>query len=70
MQVLHSLSSFQGASVLILWLGSRSIVVLESKKIKSDIVSTFPLFICHDVVGSDAMNVEYIFVNSCLNFEF
>ena len=45
-------------------------MVLESKKIKSDIVFTFPLFICHDVVGSDAMNVEYIFVNSCLNFEF
>ena len=37
---------------------------LESKKIKSATVSTFPSSICHDVVGSDALNVEYIFVNS------
>ena len=45
-------------------------MILEPKKIKSATVSTFPSFICHDVVGSDAMNVEYIFVNSCLNVDF
>ena len=45
-------------------------MVLEPKKIKSATVSTFPSSICHDVVGLDAMNVEYIFVNSFLNVEF
>ena len=37
---------------------------LEPKKIKSATVSTFPSSICHKVVGLDAMNVEYPFVNS------
>ena len=36
---------------------------LESKKIKSATVSTFLSSVCDDVVGQDAMNVEYIFVN-------
>ena len=48
-------------------LQSRSIVVCEPKKIKSATVSTFPSSIYHDVVGPDAMNVEYIFVKSVLN---
>ena len=43
---------------------------LESKKIKSATVSTFPSSICHDVVGPDALNVEYPFVNSFFNVEF
>jgi len=43
---------------------------LESKKIKSATVSTFPSSVCHDVVGPDALNVEYPFVNSFLNVEF
>ena len=51
-------------------LQSRSIVVLEPKKIKSTTVSTFPSSISHDVVGPDALNVEYPFVNSFLNVEF
>ena len=45
-------------------------MVLETKEIKSATVSSFPSSICHDVVGLDAMNVEYIFVNSVLNVEF
>ena len=32
---------------------------LEPKKIKSATVSTVPSSICHEVVGLDAMNVEY-----------
>ena len=42
-------------------------MVLESKKIKSATVSTFLSSVCDDVVGPDAMNVEYIFVKSVLN---
>ena len=45
-------------------------MILEPKKIKSATVSTFPSSICHDVVGLDAMNVEYIFVNSFMNVDF
>ena len=37
------------------WLQSPSSVILESKKIKSVTVSTFPLSIYHEVMGSDAM---------------
>ena len=45
-------------------------MVLEPKKIKSATVSTFPSSICHDVVGLDAMNVDYIIVKTVLNVEF
>ena len=45
-------------------------MILEPKKIKSATVSTFPSSICHEVVVLDAMNVEYIFVNSFSNVEF
>ena len=41
--------------LLIWWLQSLSIVILEPKKIKSVIVSTFPLFIWHEVMGPAAM---------------
>ena len=44
-------------------------MILEPKKIKSATVSTFPSSICHEVVGLDAMNGEYLFVNSFLNVE-
>ena len=37
------------------WLQSLSTVILEPKKIKSVIVSTFPPSICHEVMGLDAM---------------
>ena len=45
-------------------------MVLEPKKMKSATVSTFPSSICHDVMGWDAMNVEYMFVKSFVNVEF
>ena len=45
-------------------------MILEPPKIKSATVSTFPSSISHDVVGLDAMNVEYLFVNRFLNVEF
>ena len=41
--------------LLILWLQSLSIVILEPKEIKSLTVSTLPPTICHDVIGLDAM---------------
>ena len=41
--------------LLIPWLQSPSTVILEPKKIKSVTVSTFPLYICHEVIGLDAM---------------
>ena len=45
-------------------------MILEPKKIKSATVSTSPSSICHEVMGLDAMNVEYLLVNSFLNIEF
>ena len=42
-------------SLLISWLQSPSAVILESKKIKSDTVSTVSPSICHEVMGPDAM---------------
>ena len=47
--------TFLPRSVLIFWLQSQSEVILEPKKIKSVIVSTFSPSICHEVMGLDAM---------------
>ena len=41
--------------LLISWLQSPSAVILEPQKIKSDTVSTVSPFICHEVMGLDAM---------------
>ena len=41
--------------LLILWLQSPFIVILEPKKIKSVAVATFSPAICHEVMGPDAM---------------
>ena len=46
--------------LLISWLQSPSAVILESKKIKSDTVSTFFPSICHEEMGLDAMMVKLI----------
>ena len=40
--------------LLIPWLQSPSTVILESKKVKSDTVSTFYPSICHEVMEPDA----------------
>ena len=45
-------------------------MIMEPKKIKSATVSTSNFSICYEVVGLDAMNVEYLFVNCFLNVEF
>ena len=50
--------------LLDLWLQSLFSVILETKKIKSDTVSTFSPSICHEVMGPNAMifrflNVEF-----------
>ena len=41
--------------LLISWLESPSAVILEPKKIKSVTVSIVSPFICHEVMGPDAM---------------
>ena len=41
--------------LLIVWVQSLSVVILEPKKIKSVTVSTFSPSICHEVMGLDAM---------------
>ena len=47
--------------LLISWTESSSAVILEPRRIKSTTVSTVSPFICHEVVGLDAM----IFVSEC-----
>ena len=42
------------------WLHSPSIVILEPQKIKSVTVSIVSPSICHEVMGPDAMNVEFL----------
>ena len=45
--------------LLISWLQSPSAVILKPKKIKSVIVSTVSLSICHEVMGPDAMIIVF-----------
>ena len=40
---------------LILWLQSQSALILDPKKIKAVTTFTFYPFICHEVMGQDAM---------------
>ena len=57
----NTLSSFiiafhlRSKRLLILWLQSPSIVILESKKIKSATVFTLSPSICHEVMGQEAV---------------
>ena len=44
--------------LLISWLQSPPAVILESRKIKSDTVSTVSPSICHEVMGPDAMILQ------------
>ena len=48
--------------LLISWLQSPSAVILESKKIKSVSVSIVSPFICHGVMGPDAMILVFLTV--------
>ena len=69
--LLYTLSRFviaflpRSNCLLILWLQSPSAVILEPKKIKSVTVCTFPLSICHEVMGLDDM----IFIFWMLSFK-
>ena len=45
--------------LLISWLQSPSAVILEPKKIKSDTVSTVAPSISHELMGPDAMIVDF-----------
>ena len=59
--------------LLISWLQSPSTVIWEPEKIKPASVSTFFPFICHEVMGPDAMlfvflNVDFFFRNSLNTF--
>ena len=69
--IFNSLSRFviaffpRSKHLLILWLQSLSIVIVEPKKIKSATVSTFSLSIYHEVMGLDAM----IFIFWMLSFK-
>ena len=45
--------------LLISWLQSPSAVILEPRKIKSVIVSIASPFICHEVMGLDAMTLVF-----------
>ena len=47
--------------LLISWLQSPSAVILEPKKIKSVSVSIVSPFICHEVMGLDAMIFGFFF---------
>ena len=48
-------------SLLISWLQSPSIVILQPKKRKSATTSTFTPSICHEVMGPDAMILFFFF---------
>ena len=61
--------------LFISWLQSPSAMILEPKKIKSVIVSTFSPFICHEVMGPGAMILVFwmlhfkpVFSLSCYTF--
>ena len=45
--------------LLILWLQSQSAVILEPKKIKSVTVSTLSSSICHEVMGLEAIILDF-----------
>ena len=50
--------------LLISWLQSLFTVILEPRKIKSVTASTFPPYICHEVMGQDAMILVFWMFNS------
>ena len=53
-----------------LWLSSPSTVTLEPKKIKSVTVSSFLPFVCHEVMGPDAMILVFWLLSFCLIYLF
>ena len=62
MQIKHyteTLKSCLPEPLFISWLWSPSLVILEPKKIKSVTVSTISPYICHEVMGPDAMILAF-----------
>ena len=51
--------SLRSKRLLILWLHAPSTVIWEPKKIKSGTVSIVSPFICHEVMGPDAMTLVF-----------
>ena len=49
--------------LLISWLQPPSAVILEPNKRKSVTTSTFPPYICHEVMGPDAMILVFLMLN-------
>ena len=49
--------------LLIVWLWSMSTLILETKEMKSDTVSTFCPSICYGVMGLDAMILVFLLLN-------
>ena len=47
----------------IAWLLSPSSVILEPKKIKFGIVFIFPALICHEVIGPDAVILDFLMLS-------
>ena len=48
---------------LISWLQSPSAVILEPRKVKSVTISNVSPFICHEVMGPDAMILVFFFLD-------
>ena len=48
--------------LLIVWLWSMSTLILETKEMKSDIVSRFCPSICYGMIGLDAMILVFFIV--------
>ena len=59
---------FQEPSVLISWLQSLSTVILESKKIKSVTSSTFSPSIYHEMMGLDAIILNFLNIEFKVSF--
>ena len=57
-----SILTARGKCLLISWLQSLSTVILEPKKVKSIIASTFPPSVYHEVMGLDA--IIFFFFNT------
>ena len=51
----HPLSPFSSWPQFFQWVSSSHQVILEPKKMKSDIVSTFSPSVCHEVIGLDGI---------------
>ena len=58
----------QSKHLLISRLQSLSAVILEPKKIKSVIVSTFSPSVCYEVMGLDAMTLVFLYVEFLASF--